>query len=589
MYYYDNFVLPFTIGLAALLVYLIVRYYKWIRSFPRVDRLKIRRGLFSRQTARSVKEVFMESLLHHKIFRTNPVLGYMHMTFAFGWFLLIIFGKIESMVYHTSAFNPIYFAIFFRYFHPAKETFPGSETFAFIMDLILSFLLLGVLLAVTKRFYSKMFGMKKTTRQRPYDLVILTTLWLIFPARFIAESFTAGANGGGSFLTHNAGEMFASFLPVADLSYGAWWTYSSLLGLFFLLLPWSRYMHIPTEMVYIFLKNWGVEQRKAYNGFSELQTNACSRCGICINTCQLNTSCGINDTQPVYFLRRLRNSEPYAAQAEDCLLCGRCEASCPVGLDLNAIRLSKRPDITRVTKESYAYVAPAKAKPARVAYFAGCMGHLTPSVIRSMRGLFERAGVDYSFIDEEAGVCCGRPQALTGNWKAAKVIMDKNQKRIESSGAEILVTSCPICYKTFREDYTLRVKIMHHTEYIAQLIEEGHLSVRMNEGLRTVLHNPCELGRGCGVTEAPEKVLGQVSHRIPTAYDGKKSLCCGGSLANTAIDFGQKNKISADAVAAYAAYRPDVIVTACPLCKKTLGKTSPDIPVRDIAELVAEA
>ena len=260
-----------------------------------------------------------------------------------------------------------------------------------------------------------------------------------------------------------------------------------------------------------------------------------------------------------------------------------------MGLDLNAIRLSKRPDITRVTKESYAYVAPAKAKPARVAYFAGCMGHLTPSVIRSMRGLFERAGVDYSFIDEEAGVCCGRPQALTGNWKAAKVIMDKNQKRIESSGAEILVTSCPICYKTFREDYTLRVKIMHHTEYIARLIEEGHLSVRMNEGLRTVFHNPCELGRGCGVTEAPEKVLGQVSHRIPTAYDGKKSLCCGGSLANTAIDFGQKNKISADAVAAYAAYRPDVIVTACPLCKKTLGKTSPDIPVRDIAELVAEA
>ncbi|MFR6541800.1 MAG: hypothetical protein ACLUPL_04405 [Butyricimonas virosa] len=40
---------------------------------------------------------------------------------------------------------------------------------------------------------------------------------------------------------------------------------------------------------------------------------------------------------------------------------------------------------------------------------------------------------------------------------------------------------------------------------------------------------------------------------------------------------------------AYAAYQPDVIVTACPLCKKTLGKTSPEIPVKDIAELVAEA
>ena len=585
--YYDHFVLPFTIGLAALLVYLCVRYYRWIRNFPRVDRIKIRRGLFTWQTARSVKEIFMESLLHHKIFVTNPMLGYMHMTFAFGWFLLILVGEIESVTYHERVLNPPYFAIFFRYFHPAKETFPGSEVFAFIMDLILAFLLLGILLAVVKRFYSRMFGMKKTTRQRPYDLVILTTLWLIFPARFIAESFTSWANGGGSFLTHGAGEMFASFLPVEHLSYGAWWVYSSLLGLFFLLLPFSRYMHIPTEMVFIFLKNWGVQQRKTYNTFSEMQVNACSRCGICINTCQLNTSCNINDTQPVYFLRRLRNGEPYAAQAEDCLLCGRCEASCPVGIDLNAIRLSKRPDLTRVTKETYAYVPAPAVKPARVAYFAGCMSHLTPSIIRSMLAIFERAGVDYSFIDEENGVCCGRPQALVGNEKAARVIKDKNQQRIIASGAEILVTSCPICYKTFREDYTLKIKIMHHTEYIDMLIRQGALNVHASEA-RTVFHNPCELGRGCGVVEAPENVLRQTSVKIDTPYDGKKSLCCGGSLANTAIDLSQKTRISADAVKAYAAYHPDVIVTACPLCKKTLAKTS-TIPVKDIAEIVADA
>ena len=107
--------------------------------------------------------------------------------------------------------------------------------------------------------------------------------------------------------------------------------------------------------------------------------------------------------------------------------------------------------------------------------------------------------------------------------------------------------------------------------------------------LKTVFHNPCELGRGCGVVDAPESVLKQVSQKISTAYDGKKSLCCGGSLANTAIDSTQKTKISSDTVKAYAAYQPDVIVTACPLCKKTLGKTSPEIPVKDIAELVAEA
>ena len=190
--YYDHFVLPFTIGLVVLLGYLCVKYYKWIKSFPKEERKKIRKGLFSFKTIHSGWEIFRESLLHHNIFKTNPMLGYMHMTFAFGWFLLIVVGKIESMVYHTSAFNPPYFAIFFRYFHPAKETFPYSEFFAFLMDLILTFLLIGILLAVTKRFCSRIFGMKKTTKQRTYDLLILTVLWLIFPVRFLAESFTSG-------------------------------------------------------------------------------------------------------------------------------------------------------------------------------------------------------------------------------------------------------------------------------------------------------------------------------------------------------------------------------------------------------------
>ncbi len=243
---------------------------------------------------------------------------------------------------------------------------------------------------------------------------------------------------------------FSAISTLESLSYPAWWLYSSLLGLFFLLLPFSRYMHIPTEMVYIFLKNWGVKQGKEYNGFSEIQVNSCSRCGICINTCQLNTSCNINDTQPVYFLRRLRNHEEYAGQAEDCLMCGRCEASCPVGINLNAIRQSKRPDILRVTKDTYAYVPQPKVKPAKVAYFAGCMSHLTPGIIKSMQQIFEKAKANYTFIDEQAGVCCGRPLALSGNWKAAQVVMDKNLQMIDASQADILVTSCPICYKTFK-------------------------------------------------------------------------------------------------------------------------------------------
>lgn len=585
--YYDNFVLPFSIGLNILLIYLVFRYVGWISTFAKSDKRIILKGMFSLKTLKACKEVFLESLVHHKIFRTNPFLGYMHMCFGLGWFLLIVVGKIESMVYHTSFFNPPYFAIFFRYFHPAQETFPYSNVFAFIMDLILLMLLSGLFLAVSKRIYSKALGLKKTTSHRPFDLLILTVLWLIFPFRFLAESFTSGVRGGGSFLTNSAGNFFESFLPIESLAYPAWWAYSSALGLFFLLLPFSRYMHIPTEIIYIFLKNWGIKQGKTFSAISNFQLYSCSRCGICIDKCQLNTSLGMHDTQPVYFLKKLRHHKEHAVQIENCLMCGRCETACPVDLKLNAIRLSQRNDLTRITKDTYSYIPPIHIKSAKVAYFAGCMGHLTPSVIQSMRHIFNKANTDYTFIDENGGVCCGRPMMLSGNQNATTVIVEKNKEIIETSGADILVTSCPICYKTFKEDYQLDIPVMHHTEYINELISSGTLKTSQSN-YKTVFHNPCELGRGSDVYAAPDHILKTVSHKLATQYDGKNSLCCGGSLANTYITNTQRTQISTDALEAYATYHPDLLVTACPLCKKTFNKKSTTIPVKDIAEVVAE-
>ena len=295
----------------------------------------------------------------------------------------------------------------------------------------------------------------------------------------------------------------------------------------------------------------------------------------------------MTDTQPVYFLKKLRHHKEHAVQIENCLMCGRCETACPVDLRLNALRLSQRPDFTRITKETYNYVKIPTQQPAKVAYFAGCMGHLTPSVTKAMRTIFQKAGVDYSFIDEKGGVCCGRPLKLSGNFNAALVIVEKNQQIIANSGATLLVTSCPICYKTFKEDYALNIPVVHHTEYIRQLIREGLLSPRQSQ-IRTVFHNPCELGRGCDVYAAPDEVLKAVSRKLATPYDGRNSLCCGGSLANTHITAQQRTQLSTATLNAYAAYQPDLLVTACPLCKKTFTKAEHPVPVKDIAEIVAE-
>jgi len=158
---------------------------------------------------------------------------------------------------------------------------------------------------------------------------------------------------------------------------------------------------------------------------------------------------------------------------------------------------------------------------------------------------------------------------------------------IRDSGARILVTSCPICYKVFRESYYLEVELMHHTQFIKMLIDEDMLRLRFLRK-KVVYHAPCDLGRGSGIYDEPKDVLRHVARLQPTGFDDDDSLCCGGSLGNTRISYRQKNKIAADAASALTKGNPEILATACPLCKKTFT-TVTDTRVADIAEIVAEA
>ena len=92
------------------------------------------RGLPTRRTAEAVWEVVSESLLHRRIFRVNPLLGYMHMSLAFGWFLLIAVGWIETVAYLGFRYVPLQGHVFFKYFATGLEHKPA---FDFAMDRLL--------------------------------------------------------------------------------------------------------------------------------------------------------------------------------------------------------------------------------------------------------------------------------------------------------------------------------------------------------------------------------------------------------------------------------------------------------------------
>ncbi|HOW09823.1 MAG TPA: (Fe-S)-binding protein [Bacteroidales bacterium] len=607
---FDPFVLPFDIGLYFILLYVVARSVIWFRQLSRPDKLRLQRGFFGRAFGQSLREIFLESLIHRKILKKNPRLGYMHMSLAFGWFLLILFGTIEADIFGESHLNPPSRAIFFRFFNPDHGKTLFESAYAFLMDLILAFILSGLLLAIIKRFSSRVVGMKKTTRLRMLDKVALTALWLIFPSRLIAESLTSGAYGTGSFLTGSLGSVLASFLPAKEAAYPFWWLYSLSLGTFFVLLPLTRYMHIPTELFLIFMRNSGIKTGDRAGTFSEVEVHSCSSCGMCIDQCQLNFSAGINTIQATYLMKAVRNNYDTRDIAYNCLMCGRCDEVCPVGIEISPIRMIERRNsesgmrysniwkgyfrtrpvqsATRQnSKNSYDFLPAANPEKTDVLYFAGCMTHLTPAIKNAMTSILDASGVNWSFIDGNGGVCCGRPLMLAGQDKEARELINYNSQLIWKSGASTLVTSCPICYKVFRESYYLDVEVLHHSQFIKRCIDDHSLKLNFMHK-NVTYHTPCELGRNSGVYEEPKAVLRHVANLEPTGYDDEKSLCCGGSLGNIMLNRADRRKIASDVTKVLTKSHPDYLATACPLCKKTLAPVT-DTRVADIAEIVAGA
>ena len=569
------------------------KWLLWFIHLPKVDRHLVRRNILTRKTLQATAEVVRESLLHRRIFKVNPLLGYMHMSLAFGWFLLIVVGWIETIFYLGFEPIPLQGHVFFKYFIPLNGITEHYPIFEHLMDALLLFVLSGVALAWYKRLRSKAMGMRKTTKHVAFDRIALSALWFIFPARLVAESITAAIYGGNGFLTGSIGNILASTVPQEFLTHfyePSWWFYSSALGIFFVALPFSRYMHIFTEIPLIYLRRWQLHpttERKSYDNF---EVEACSRCGICIDPCQLQSDLGINDTQSVYYLRDRRYNMLSLKVANNCLMCGRCETVCPVGINLATLRLNSRAKRRNIPNEGrYKYIKGIDRSmgEGRVGYFAGCMTPLTPGVQRSMEQIFNAVNESVWYADKEGGVCCGRPLMLSGETDAARKMVAYNTDLFRKHDITTLVTSCPICLRVFKEGYHLDgIEVMHHSEYIERLIAEGRLRTKLTTE-SFAYHDPCELGRGLGIYDAPRNVISAVGNLHEAEHNRADALCCGSSLANTVINDTQQHTIAKRMTSELEATGCDTIVTSCPLCNKAIASAA-TVKVEDIAESIAK-
>ena len=312
----------------------------------------------------------------------------------------------------------------------------------------------------------------------------------------------------------------------------------------------------------------------------------------------------IKDTT-VYLNRQIkRNNETRIEEISDkCLLCGKCTAVCPVGVEGDKLRIAQRsirkysysPDYSNIDVAAEINACNnfvsgdnnnvSSIENKKVLYFAGCMTALTPAIRKTTVSILSKAGISYSMMDKDGGICCGRPIFMAGRFDQAKQLVEKNTEIIMNSGADILLLTCPICYKIFREKYTLPgIEIIHHTEFIERLISSGRIKIS-KDTTRYVFHDPCELGRGCGVYEQPRKVLASAGNLVEAAKNRQESICCGGSLGSLTLGFDKRRAMTENALANLVSDDPDRIVTACPLCLDTFARYS-DRPVEDISQVI---
>ncbi len=213
---------------------------------------------------------------------------------------------------------------------------------------------------------------------------------------------------------------------------------------------------------------------------------------------------------------------------------------------------------------------------ADIVYFVGCTGaYREKEIAQATVQLFDKIGVNFTVLPDER--CCGSVLLRLGRTKSFAELTRHNIRAIERTGAKTLVTACAGCFRTWKIDvkragidYPFRV--MHVTELLDQLIQEGRAVFEAPNPARLTYHDPCHLGRHAEVYEAPRRIIQSIKNVTLVEMETNKRYahCCGsgGGVKSSYGDLAVE--VAALRVAEAEATGAEMIVTACPFCHRGL-------------------
>ena len=237
-----------------------------------------------------------------------------------------------------------------------------------------------------------------------------------------------------------------------------------------------------------------------------------------------------------------------------------------------------------------------------VLFFVGCYYSYDPRLQRvavATANILKQAGVDFGILGSKES-CCGESIRKTGAEDLYKSLARENIKTFIDNGVKKVLVASPHCYHTFKNEYPefmVNFDVVHISQFLAQLIEQGRLEIKGEFKKRVTFHDPCYLGRHNGIYDQPRDVLRKVPglELVEMPDSRGNSLCCGGGGGRIWAETPKEERFADLRVAQACEVGADVLATSCPYCVSNFEESrlaledggAPEI--KDITEVIHEA
>jgi Fe-S oxidoreductase len=256
----------------------------------------------------------------------------------------------------------------------------------------------------------------------------------------------------------------------------------------------------------------------------------------------------------------------------------------------------------RIKWASEIEVKPFEKDTTEYLFYIGCAGAFdsrSRRVTLSIAKILDKAGISWGILGKDE-LCCGDSLRRLGNEYVFENMARENVKMFEEKGVKKIITQCPHCYSTLKNDYRqygADLEVIHHTELIDELLKSGKLVVNRQNNGSVVFHDSCYLGRYNLIYDAPRDVLKDVTGKHPLEMERRreKSFCCGAGGGRMWLEESEGKRIFVERTEEALAKDPQTICVCCPYCMTMFedglkDKNADDkVQVMDIAEIVADS